>query len=334
MEPSSLLDTPVLGQPLGRYAYRYAPRLWVITAYYNPAGFASRRRNYELFAALLREAGIPLLTVECAFGDQPFDLPDRLDVIKVRGRTPLWQKERLLNLALTYLPRTCDYVVWADCDLVFTNPDWARDTARLLDTVAVAQVFETCNRVPEDYRLADAARDVCTSFTKVVGADPWILRSGNYAEHGHTGYAWAARRELLDRHGLYEHAIAGSADHYMAHAACGDLVSPCGLRMMYKGPRLIEHFQAWAEPFAESARGEIGTVPGEVIHLWHGDLKDRRYSERHKDFTQLAFDPYLDLVANPGRPLELRPGRERSELTSWFTSYFAERREDGARVAA
>ncbi|MFX5494217.1 hypothetical protein ABTD62_20980, partial [Acinetobacter baumannii] len=83
---------------------------------------ASRRRNYGLFMQGMREAGVPCLTVECAFGDAPFDLPPSLDVIQIRSETLLWQKERLLNLGASWLPASCRFVAWIDCDILFDNP--------------------------------------------------------------------------------------------------------------------------------------------------------------------------------------------------------------------
>ncbi len=320
----------IFGQPLPHPAYRYAPGLWVITAYYNPAGYRTRRRNYEIFAALLRSSGIPLLTVECAFDDQPYDLPETRGTVRVRGSSVLWQKERLLNLAVSWLPASCRYVAWLDCDLVFADPDWAGRTAALLEQVPMVQVFETCLRLPRDYATATGGGDPCGSFAAVMERTPQLLRTGRFEDHGHTGYGWAARRELLDRHGLYEYAIGGSADHYMAHAAMGDIGSPCIERMMLRKPELLGHFRDWAEPFHASVRGAVKVVPGQVRHLWHGDLADRKYSLRHVELAEIGYNPYCDLVAAPGRPLEFRDDPEKRRLVEWFRSYFASRREDGA----
>lgn len=314
----------IAGKSVDSYVYRYAAGLAVVTAYYNPAGFRSRRRNYACFAKALKQSGIPLVTVECAFGDQPYDLPESVDVVRVRSKSVLWQKERLLNLAIRWLPPTCRYVAWLDSDLLFTNQNWARDTVDLLQEVELVQVFETCNRLPQD---TDVGGQRCRSFASVVTENPAALQAERFEEHGHTGYGWAASRALLETHGLYEHAIAGSADHYMAHAALGDLDSACIERMMRGSALLVEHFRDWAKPFHGSVRGRLRAVPGEVLHLWHGDLENRRYFLRHLELADLKFNPYTDLIARPGRPLEL--AGDRPELAEWFQSYFASRQEDG-----
>ena len=79
--------------------------VWAITCYFNPVGYRSRLANYRVFR---RHLSVPLVTVELAY-DAEFHL-DRDDaeiMIQVRGGDVLWQKERLLNIALAALPRAC-----------------------------------------------------------------------------------------------------------------------------------------------------------------------------------------------------------------------------------
>jgi hypothetical protein len=324
----------ILGRPLSDYLYNFATGLWVITPYYNPIGYASRRSNYEIFVKLLRESGISVLTIECAFGDQSYDLPESVDVIRVHSRSLLWQKERILNLALPWLPASCKYVAWLDCDLVFANPNWARDTVRLLEEVPIVQVFETCNRLANGFVQDNGADKRRVSFAKMVTDDPSALKSGKFGAHGHTGYGWAARREILEEHGLYEYAIVGAADHYMSHAVMGDINSVCLWRSMCGSLAQIRHFQDWAEPFYCTVQGRVKAVPGEVLHLWHGNLADRKYNVRYQEFERFNFDPYKHLRAVPGRPLEFVPEVAMPELIEWFRSYFMQRKEDGALIAA
>lgn len=323
----------ILGKHLDEFDYRYASGLWVVTPYYNPVGYKTRRTNYEIFVHLLRRSGIPVLTVECAFGDQPFDLPESTDVVKIRSSTLLWQKERLLKLAISWLPPSCKYVAWHDCDLIFANPNWAQEMVAQLQRFPIVQSFETCNRLPQEYSGGGAAGQVCTSFASIVGNNPHVLASGRYEDHGHPGYAWAARREVLDEHGLYEYAVAGSADHYMAHAAVGDLDSPCIARMMFNRAPLMECFRVWAEAFDRTVQGRLGVVSGEVLHLWHGELQNRQYRLRQRELAKLDFNPLTDIVVLPGKPLELKPGINKPGLREWFASYFTSRQEDGAQLA-
>ena len=127
--------------------YTSCTDLWCVTAYFNPQHYQTRRANYEWFADPIRAAGIPLLTVECAFGDDPFELPAGPDLLQVRAPHTLWQKERLINLGVASLPARAVKVAWLDGDICFANPDWAAQTAALLDQFPVVQPFTHATRL-------------------------------------------------------------------------------------------------------------------------------------------------------------------------------------------
>jgi hypothetical protein len=47
-------------------AYTPVADLWVITCYFNPTGYRTKRRNLARFTARLRDSGLGWLVVECA----------------------------------------------------------------------------------------------------------------------------------------------------------------------------------------------------------------------------------------------------------------------------
>ncbi|HEX7640761.1 MAG TPA: hypothetical protein VF472_00995 [Burkholderiaceae bacterium] len=307
-------------------------QLVVVTTYFNPCRYQTRRSNYERFIAGIRAAGIACITVECAFGEQEFELPPAADILQVRCETLVWQKERLLNLAAGWLPPQCQYVAWLDCDILFKRKRWARDLVRVLQTHQVAQVFETCVRLKQgDVRGAEP--DIVESFASVMVRQPDLINAGRYDTHGHTGYGWAMRRALFDEIGLYEAAVSGSADHFMAHAIYG-IYGFCVHNALKHDPVQIGHFRAWADRFHAHVRGSLGVVRGEIEHLWHGELEHRRYFLRMHDITERGFDPYTDLVVKTGMPLEWDPAMEKPSLRDYFADYFQSRKEDGAAPAA
>lgn len=308
---------------------RYAPtpELCVITSYYNPCGYKTRRDNYDIFVGAMRRSGIQCLTVECAFGDEPFELPETPDTIQVRSKTLLWQKERLLNLAASWLPRHYKYVAWIDCDVIFTNLDWAQDTTRLLETHAVVQLFETCRRLDSKNEPGNTPDEV-TSFAAIAPQNPHLLSCGRFDRHGHTGYGWAMRREIFNQVGLYEYAIVGTADHYMAHA----IYNEYGFCIQYATKRNachIRHLREWGKRFYALAGNSLAATPGTILHLWHGNLMNRRYGVRTQEISDLGYDPYADIIAAPGRPLHWHPDINKPALVKYFADYFRSRREDG-----
>ncbi len=306
--------------------------LWVIAAYYNPHGYRSRARNYALFADSLRRSGVPLLTVECAFGDEPFALPDGQDVLKLRCDSVLWQKERLLNVAVSTLPPTCTKVAWLDADILFTRADWATETSRLLDSQQIVQVFTSVVRLPRGVTAFPDAKDsdppeLIESFASVFTAHPTSHLGGHYHEHGHTGFGWAARRDILLRTGLYDTALSGSGDHLIAHAAVGDHESKCVDKVLGKNTPQREHFRRYADRFFAHTKGQLAAVPGTILHLWHGDHEYRRYSDRNVELIKLGFDPVCDLRLSSSGAWEW--ASHRPALHQWAKEYFARRKEDG-----
>lgn len=309
--------------------YAVASSLWVITVYYNPCGYQSRRSTYDTFIHTMRSSGINVLTVECAFGDDPFELPPSHDVLTIRSNSLLWQKERLLNIGTAYLPDSCKYIAWIDCDVVFENPEWARQTCELLaGPCTVVQPWETCLRLARGNSIP-VAPDRSESFAAITTKDPSTLNCGRYDKHGHTGYAWAMRREIFDAVGLYEHAVSGSADHFMAHAVYGEY-GFCIENALKNDKRQIEHLKQWGGKFFDFAQGRLGVVPGEIRHLWHGSLDRRDYFRRIWKITEYGFNPDTDLLALPGRPLEWQPHVRdtKPELVAYFAEYFKSRQED------
>ena len=122
--------------------------LWAITSYFNPCGYRSRYVNYQTFRQNLN---VPLLTVELAYGDTcELNAGDATKLIQLRSDQVMWQKERLLNLALEALPPECQKVAWLDCDILFERNDWADLTARTLDDFALVQPFRKVHYLNPD----------------------------------------------------------------------------------------------------------------------------------------------------------------------------------------
>ena len=242
----------------------------------------------------------------------------------------LWQKEQLLNIGIEKLPNECDKVCWLDADVLFQNNDWPQQTARLLEEYCVVQPFSLSVRLQpgetecstEDLPLGSAEHEVLHSMAYGVAAKgPDCLSS--YLEHGHSGYAWAARRSLLLKHGFYYANVLGNADLNIAQAMFG------GARYL-KTDRLSSqataHLYTWSDAFYKSVRGSVAWVDGTLFHLWHGYKKDRLYHGRLRVLIEHEFDPEVDLAVSAEGPLVW--SSDKPELHQWCRRYFALRAED------
>jgi hypothetical protein len=282
--------------------------LWGVSTYFSPHGASAPLANLARFSASVRHQGLPLLVVELAFGEQPFQVADTLAerVLRLRASDLMWQKERLLNLGIAALPDDCEYVAWLDNDILFENDDWVAQTAALLAAHALVQPFErVCWLGPNQSRLTDDAplgmgEGCCLPGMAASMAGSLTPRRDllDYQRHGHTGFAWAARRALVQGHGLYDRGIIGGGDLIMAHAFYHDHDFQRGLNPYSSklGARERAAIASWSSAFAADLHGAPVAVPGRVLHLYHGALGGRGYQQRLGILAAADFDPLLDLA--------------------------------------
>ncbi len=352
------------------YAARhYTPcdDLWVITTYYNPAHYNIKRQNYERFAKPILEAGLKLVTVECAFGQENFELAPAANIIQVRSRDVMWQKEGLINLAIQQLPPEANKVVWIDNDILFCNPEWAVQTAAQLDHYPVVQPCDSLHRLDRNKTAYAGVGYFRRSFAYQWQHRPELafVRGG---DHGFPGAVWAAQRSVIEKHGLYDAHILGSNDELFAHATNGGVASRCikfiTTHRLRRQPRIVDqllrrlmripwprslanwylahlpppststvqeqffaHYLDWAQSFYADVRGHIGCVPGMTIHLWHGQPDNRQYGSREAILKLHNFNPLTDLQLNEYGVWEWNS--DKPQMHQAVNTYFNSRREDG-----
>jgi hypothetical protein len=307
---------------------------WAITAYFNPGRF---RRRYENYQAFRRALALPLLTVEWS-PEARFDLEhadaDRL--LRVSGGDLMWQKERLLNLAVSALPRDCGQVAWLDCDVLFADDGWVDDMKAELEQAAVVQLFSQVVHLPAvpgappllvRDALARSASGLSGRATDPKGLPDAqeAFELERLAERPSSGHAWAARRELLDAHGLYDACICGAGDMATALAALGR--SQAFLDEYPLNAAQRQHYRAWSARFADAVAGKVGCLTGTLHHLFHGRMADRQYRARMTRLADSGFDPARQLrLAAPGAWEWAAPD---PALARFMADYFRDRREDG-----
>lgn len=249
----------------------------VVTSYYNPAGRRVKWDNFVRFRDAMR--GLPLYVVEAAFGRDPFSL-DRGDcLLQVRCRDTIWQQYRLINLAVRRLPERHGKVVWVDADILFGEPDWYERLAGALDHYPVVQSFKSVTLLAPDGSAGEVKAAVATQAPSA---------SVNMAACYATGYSWGVRRDVLERHGVYDWWVTGSGDNAFVLGAWGDWDN-LFLRERLNGP-MRRHFMDWAAPFHAEVGGRVSFLDLHASHLWHGS---RDYKGRWRCLRD--FDPYADM---------------------------------------
>jgi hypothetical protein len=306
--------------------------LWAITSYFNPIGYGRRKQNFHRFREAL---SVPLIAVELSNSGE-FELqPGDADIlVRTKSDSVLWQKERLFNVALGHVPADVQYIAWLDCDVIFEDPDWHEAALSLLRQSALVQLFSSLHDLdrddPRDIRQLNTEPPTGHSVAKLLATGSWTkhdlyptttrqMRTASF------GLAWAARRQLLHKHGFYDAMIMGSGDRAMACAAYGRMdAARSTIRL---NPQRAKHYESWATAFHADVASNVGYIDGRLFHLWHGDIADRRYAERHVDFSGISFDPESDLRINDSGAFEWASGR--SDLHKFAVEYFRARCEDG-----
>jgi hypothetical protein len=302
--------------------------LWAVTSYFNPMRYRRRRANYATFRAGL---DVPLVAVELAHGAADFDLGagDADVLIQLRGGDVMWQKERLLNVALRAVPADCRKIVWLDCDVLFARADWSARVDALLDRYHLVQAFSRVHHLPPQWSPGDGASASLFTQPSVqaliaeAGTDSLASRVPSGPGSSNKGLAWAARREVLERHGLYDACILGGGDLGLAAAVHGRF--DVATRTM--NATQSAHYLRWAEPWHKAVADEVGVLDVALLHLWHGDIADRLYRERHDGLSHHGFDPRADIAIDESGAW--RWNSDKPAMHEYVRAYFAARREDG-----
>jgi hypothetical protein len=111
--------------------------------------------------------------------------------------------------------------------------------------------------------------------------------------------------------------MAGAAKH------CFGEVIKCH----YMNRRQQDRYTAWAKPFYETVRAEVGYLEGCLFHLWHGDVRDRQARARHEGLQRFQFDPFIEIAIDTNRCW--RWNTDKQEMHDYIRGYFLSRREDG-----
>ena len=317
-------------------------KLHVVTCVSNPVRFQSRYRLYRDFAKHMQDSGVDLYTVECAFGDRPFEVTDACNPRHLQLRTDceMWHKENLLNLMIARLPSDWEYAAWIDADVHFIRPDWAAETVQQLQHYDIVQLFSEAHDLGPDQHTFARYRSFAHSFAEGV---PRLQGAGYYggaperrepgiAYYHHPGYAWAIRRSAFDAvGGLLDFAVVGEADWIMARSILGEAeqVLYPGISAGYR--RAILEWQGRA---VRHLRRNLGWVEGTLLHYWHGPKAKRNHWDRCRILVDAAFAPEPHLKRDwQGLYQLVDRGDEQSLLLrDGLRHYFRSRNEDATEL--
>lgn len=278
----------------------------IVSCFFNPHNYKQNQRNLKRYVEVM---GHPVQFAELSFNGTYLT-----EGISLWGteKNIMWQKERLLNIAISQLPDRYTKVAWIDADVQFLNCNWLQEASERLEECDVIQPFS-------QVLYSD-------SEGGIMGRRPSWMKQ--FVNNGKTtamesipGMAWAARREVLSD-GLFDRQIIGGGDTIMAAS---------WTRLSQINPSRVntQPFRCYLQQYRDEQKQKVqsvGYLKGDLVHFYHGTRKNRFYCERDALLNHNEYDPQRDIQIDQQGLFEW--ATPKSRLHGGLKNYFAARKED------
>lgn len=303
----------------------------------NPFRYQSRYKLYDIFQEDIIRKGAKLWTVEMQTGARvhkvtDYEKAEHLQVSKTALSGSLWDKESLINVGISHIIKTepdARYIAWIDADVKF-EPGMLNEAANALQHWDVIQLWSHAVDLGPKNEIVGKIQN---SFMYCHWNKIEVKSQNGYTQGGHSGYAWAARRDALNKMGvslsngpLIDFGALGSADRHMSCGLVGKM------EWSYHGdvhPNYKKWLHRWQDQVEKTIKRNVGYIPQTIRHCFHGRKADRGYGSRWKILVNHQFDPESDLrrdvsglwVLNSDTPRQIA-------MRDDFRRYFMSRNED------
>jgi len=248
----------------------------LIVPYANFANFRSVRDNFYAFR---QQQPSPVTVVELSLNGR-FEAATESSDIRISDsiRSVMYQRSRLINLAIRRLPASIKKVAWMDGDICFDSHDWLAQLSAMLDDVEVVRPFDVIRLLKVDGAVGELVDTKVASTTRFPRA--WGVRLDILpplpAEPGYIG--------LLDR------ALVGE-DELMVDCWNKQQLSPAVRDI---SPGMSHYCSQWAGQLQQRKFGELA---GAASLMFAGgpveNVKDdRAYLQSSR------YDPFVSLQIN------------------------------------
>lgn len=290
--------------------------LAVIVAHFNWSGFERPVANLLRFLREMDLAGVPVYGMELyRAGTEPLMRRNhRWLCVEATDDNILWQKEPMLNRIAKHVPGHIRYLAAVDPDIHFTNPGWAEESVRALQSTPAIQPFSDA---------VWAGRNGRVEMVRSCAARHGITEEWST----HPGFAWVFRREFFERLGFYVWSVTGAGDTVTATGLVGMprfKFTARAIGAMNVASGIADEWFDAAESFMGGERA--GWIDGQVWHEWHGARQDRQYVHRHVVMGRIDVLDHVRL--NDAGILEWTESARTDDRLA-LASYFDARREDG-----
>jgi hypothetical protein len=342
------LNARQIETPMQHENYADQEKLYVCAMINNPAGYESRIRLFHEWAKHMAQfPNVVVYAIEGIYEGQEYRITEagNPNHVQVFLKDEIWHKENLLNiLMLKHLPKHAKKIAWIDADVHFVRPDWVEAALKALDTHPCIQLFSQCVDLDSHYKILPKKKSGELMYGMIYQwyrNQQMVIPCGPYDPipvcdqpkrgmryPGHCGFAWAARRDVLEKlGGLVEVSVVGSADYQMACAWMGDILEAVAYITTddYKW-----HLSEWGERVKEviAEYGPVGYIDGLICHSFHGMKQYRAYNFRANWLRN--YSPSKDIIKDEQGVLcwNLDAEHPNTKLMGDIKWYFRWRKED------
>ena len=281
----------------------------VLFVFFDYVGSTRILMNYLYTAEKMKIAKIPYFTMELVLTGKT---PRINDAFHVSSSSYLFQKEHLVRLLETKVPKKYTKLLSLDLDIIFDDYTWYGQLSQILDSNDVVQCFRTAKWLDVTYQHIEKEADTCTLHVK--GKSFWDV--GNPRSY-HPGFGWAFNREWYNNVGYYDLGIIGS----------GDTIFSFALFEKYYGKEIENteiYMKSRAEWITKLKDVKVGYLPVDIYHMYHGSMKKRQYVSRYEYFKRVKNIEDVSAINSTGA-YELTD----ESLNNKMRMFFRERDDDG-----
>jgi hypothetical protein len=257
----------------------------------------------------MKIAKIPYFTMELVLTGKT---PRIKDAFHVSSSSYLFQKEHLVRLLETKVPKKYTKLLSLDLDIIFDDNTWYSQLSKILDSKDILQCFRTAKWLDVTYQHIEKEADTCVLHVK--GDSFWTPRNG---KSYHPGFGWAFNRAWYNKVGYYDLGIIGSGDTIFSYTLFG---IPYG-----KSIEGTDIYTSSATEWAKNMTGfKLAYLPVDIYHLYHGSMKKRQYVSRYEYFKRVKNIEDVSAINSSGA-YELTE----ESLNNKMRMFFRERDDDG-----
>lgn len=275
---------------------------------FNPAESKRILMNYLYTVNLLTLQQIPWFTMELAFENKDFEIPEGPNVFRVRSNSYMFHKERMCRILEKKIPIKFKKIVFMDADIIFNDNSWYEKTSKLLNTHDIVQCFEKCHWMDLSYKKVVLTRETALK-----------MRGPVFDHTYHPGFVWAFRRDWYKKAGFFDICVSGSGDTLSVIAWMNKRLSSTFKSLPLSMKPAFDEFRKLPLPKMTYLK-DI-----DVYHLYHGSRKNRQYVDRHKPLD-INIGIYRLLKINKDGMYEWIDSKS---LNPVFKAYFESRDDDG-----